>query len=138
MARFEAVGQFHHVGVLDTKSSTVMHLGPDSDGYIIIKQESLSAKWTRSDGRYCQLGTDDHARDRWNVVVNLYNSVKDNIDELDRYDEGGDLKNGMNCENIVGYVLENDPTPVLGRLVGLLRKIGVDVSMFRSLGSLSK
>jgi len=128
-SRFKAVKDGVHVGVLDTQSNMVLDLVTiDQEISQIQTNPAADRNWSVVN-TYSQVGTDKEVATRWNEVVSFWNGLVDNGQQIG-YDVAGETH--LNCECIVGHVMENKLAPKLGKIAGMLRGIGVNV------GSLSR
>lgn len=132
MARFRAVQRGVHVGVYDTVDNEILDLTTDVDQKIAtIQIVAPQGDWSFDDS-YTQSGTDKDVAERWNDIVAFWNGYVDNKQQIP-YHISGDGQRGLNCENIVSYVLEGRVASKLGKIAGWLHdNLGVDFTRLKS------
>lgn len=127
MSRYQAVRQGNiHVGVRNNDENIVWHL-TDENGKIKIDCEEDNGSWS-VDPRWTQKGSNQEVKKRADY---LYQEIKkaNNNGKVIPYHASGDNIQGLNCENLVGFVLEGNGNPKMGQIISHFQnKYGLDLS----------
>lgn len=128
MPRFEALRSKrnpNHVAVRDNTRNRILHLTTPrdpADDSVNVNEDTDVAESNRIwewevDPKFQYSDSDDQVVDRWNRAI-AYVATKQ-----PKYDITGDFEHGVNCENLVIFVLENRLAADKGNIARMIRNL---------------
>ncbi len=122
-----------------TSPARILHLTTEDGEFSNFLQEHDDGRWN-VDNSFSQVGDDIAVRDRYNEVINFLNNlnaanseVKESEQVRIKYNVRGDLKAGINCENLVRYIMEGRTDAQLGKIAAFMEDyLGINVARMAS------
>lgn len=106
-----------------------MHLYGTPDGNVAVETEFDDGSWG-GDETIAQSISDEGVRKNWNFIYAAIEeqSRRRNDGRLfaifdDKYDPRGDIRNGLNCENLATWILTGESSSPLGAVLGKIADI---------------